>query len=120
VAAAKVVEDKVVVAAADARVVGAEAAKVEEVRAAAVVDVLAAVVDKVAVDKVAVDKVVADKVGEEVAVARVVAADPPAVVVEWEVEAAVADAPVVAGAAETVSSLPFSGASRACGAPFFC
>jgi pseudouridine-5'-phosphate glycosidase len=79
-------------------------------------DVLAEVVGKVAVDKVAVGKVAA-----EAAVARVAgAADLPAVVAEWEVEAAVVDAPVVAGAAATVSPLSSGGASRLCGAPFFC
>ncbi|HEV2017343.1 MAG TPA: hypothetical protein VGQ98_03435, partial [Gemmatimonadaceae bacterium] len=66
---------------------------------------------------VAVDKVVA----EEAAVAPVVAAaDLLAVAAEWEVEAAVVDVlPAVAGAAETVNSLPSSGASRVCGAPLF-
>ena len=77
-------------------------------RAVAVVDVPLVV----AVDK-AVDK------AEEEAVARVVvAADLPAVVVEWEVVAVVVN-PAVAGAAETVNSLSSSGASRACGAPLF-
>jgi hypothetical protein len=93
-------------------VVEAEAAKVVVGKAAVVVDARPAVV---------VDKVV-DKVVEEEADARlvVVAADPPVVAVEWEVEAAVVDVlPAVAGAAETVNSLSSSGAPRMCGAPFF-
>ena len=109
VAAARVEEDKVV--AADAhRVVEAEPARVVVDRAVAVVDVPLVV---------GVDKVVVGKVAEEAAVARVVAADLPAVVAEWEVEEAVAVNPAVAGAAETVNSLASSGASRVCGAPLF-
>ncbi len=107
VAAVRVEEDKVV--AADAhRVVEAEPARVVVDRAVAVVDV-----------PLGVDKVVVGKVAEEAAVARVVAADPLAVVAEWEVEEAVPVNPAVVGAAETVNSLASSGASRACGAPFF-
>jgi hypothetical protein len=93
-------------------VVEAEAAKVVVGKAAVVVDARPAVV---------VDKVV-DKVVEEEADARlvVVAADPPVVAVEWEVEQAVVDVlQAVAEAAETVNSLSSSGASRMCGAPFF-
>jgi len=102
-AADKVEEDKV---AADARR-EAEAARVEVDKVVAVVVVPPVVA--------AVDKV------EEAAVARVVvAADLLVVAGEWEVEAAVVDVPAVAGAAETVSSLSFGGASRACGAPLFC
>ena len=111
-AAARVVEDKAVVVVDVRPVVEAEAAKVVVGRAVAVVDARPAV---------AVDKVV-DKVVEEEADARlvVVAADPPVVAVEWEVEEAVVDVlPAVAGAAETVNSLSSSGASRECAAPRF-
>jgi hypothetical protein len=64
----------------------------------------------------AVDKVVAEE-----ADARVVeAADLLAVAAEREVEEAVVDVLVVAGAAETVNSFHSSGASRMRGAPLFC
>jgi hypothetical protein len=106
VAAAKVVEVKVVAAVDARRVVEAEADRVVADRAVAVVDVPLVV---------AVDKVVA---GE--AVARVVAeVETPVAEEDREVEAAVVDVPAVAGAAETVNSLSSSGASRERGAPFF-
>jgi hypothetical protein len=92
-------------------------AEAAEAAKAVVVRVAVAVVDVLLVVAVAGDKAVA-----EVAAAQVVAAaDFRAVAVDREVEGAVVDVlPAVgAGAAETVNSLSFGGASRVRGAPLF-